>query len=132
MSKLSIVRESTHMTHQERIQESLNKASVKDFQGNKWGQRHAKVWARGREMGFSVMERGTPIVMMIEAWARYADQHAGRYESGIGDDGFLGPEWEQIGKSILALLNGECGDLDCGTVDALIRDMLKAEGFEEG
>src|SRR5574338_930214 len=70
------------------------------------------------------------IVRMIDAWASYADAHRARYESGIGDDGVLGDEWEAMGRAIRALLNGESGRLDCGTLDAFIPDTLNAEGFD--
>lgn len=69
------------------------------------------------------------MVAMLDAWAGYADAHRQRFESGIGDDGVLGPEWEKIGHSILRLLNGDCGRLDCGTIGGFIRDTLTAEGM---
>jgi hypothetical protein len=72
-----------------------------------------------------------PIVNLLDAWTRYANQHAARYDSGIGSDGVLGPEWATIGRAIRGLLNGESGRLDCGTLDGFILDTLKSEGFEE-
>lgn len=71
-----------------------------------------------------------PIVGLCLSWAAYADAHRARYESGIGDDGVLGAEWEAIGSAIRGLLNGECGRLDCGTLDAFLHDTLHAEGFD--
>lgn len=68
---------------------------------------------------------------MVQGAATYADAHAKRYESKIGDDGVLGPAWCDILRGVLTLLNGEMGRLDGGTVDGLIRDMLQAEGFDE-
>lgn len=50
---------------------------------------------------------------------------------GIGEDYVLGPEWATIGRALLALLNGETGRLDCGTLDGIIRDTLRAEGTED-
>jgi hypothetical protein len=70
------------------------------------------------------------IVGLLKGWIDYTNQHAARYESGIGDDGVLGPEWESIGRGILGLLNGESGRLDCGTLDSLIRNVLSSEGFD--
>lgn len=72
----------------------------------------------------------TGIALMLEGWAKYADAHRARYESGIGEDYVLGDEWETIGRSIRALLNGECGRFDCGTLDAFLSDTLHAEGFD--
>lgn len=68
------------------------------------------------------------IVSMLAGWATYADQHRARYESRVTDDGVMGDEWTGIGRSILALLNGETGRLDCGTLDGFIRDTLASEG----
>lgn len=70
------------------------------------------------------------IVDMIYALARYADDHHGRYESGIGQDGVLGADWAQAVNAVRGLLNGETGRLDCGTVDGLLCKMLELEGVE--
>ena len=70
-----------------------------------------------------------PILGMLTSWLQYADQHREAYESGIGDDYYLGPQWASIGRSLLSVLNGDTGRLDCGTLNALIRDVLVTEGF---
>ncbi len=71
------------------------------------------------------------IVSMAQGWALYAQNQKRRHGSSIGEDYVLGPEWAQIGKGILGLLNGETGRLDCGTVDGFIRDTFKANGFND-
>lgn len=109
-------------THAERIQYSLSRAAHKITGGNHWGARHCGAWANPKPQEL-------PIVRMIEAAAVYADNHKARFESPLGEDSFLGPEWGKIVKAIRALLNGECGRLDCGTVDSLLLDMLNAEGM---
>jgi len=88
-----------------------------------WKQRHTEAMRapRGRELA---------IVRMLQAWELYREQHRQAYESGIGDDGVLGPEWAAIGFAIRGLLNGDCGRLDCGTIDGGICDALTAEGFD--
>jgi hypothetical protein len=88
-----------------------------------WQDRHlqAVTMPKGPELG---------IVSLITGWAMYADTHRARYENGIGKDYFLGPCWAAIGANIRTLLNGECGRLDCGTLDAFLHDTLKAEGFD--
>lgn len=73
----------------------------------------------------------TPIVHMLKGWAKYAAQHYARYQSPIGSDYVLGPAWRNIGLGIRALLNGECGRLDCGTLDAFIVDTLHANGMDD-
>lgn len=66
----------------------------------------------------------------VDSYISAVSDHRARYESPIGDDGVLGPEWRDIGLGIRGLLNGETGRLDCGTLDAFILDTLKAEGIE--
>lgn len=70
------------------------------------------------------------IVGMLNGWHLYAGTHQFRFESPIGDDGVLGPEWQAIGQALLGLLNGNTGRLDCGTLDAFIRDTLTLAGAE--
>lgn len=70
-----------------------------------------------------------PIATMYVSWVQYANAHSRRFESGIGQDYVLGPEWERIGRALIGLLNGDCGALDCGTLDGNIRDTLSAEGY---
>ena len=71
-----------------------------------------------------------PIAGMLHAWLLYADLHRERFESGIGQDYVLGPEWAKIGAAIRGLLNGDCGRIDCGAVDSVIEATLKDEGFD--
>jgi hypothetical protein len=75
---------------------------------------------------------GDSLIQALNAWTEYARAHLRRYESNIGDDGFLGPVWCKWGLALRGLLNGETGDLDCGTLDSIIHDNLTAQGFEEG
>ncbi len=71
------------------------------------------------------------IVGMLNGWADYAEVHERRFESKISDDYVLGPEWEQIGKGIRGLLNGETDSrLDCGTLDAFILNTLQDHGVD--
>lgn len=69
------------------------------------------------------------VTLLLSSWLTYADNHFERFDSKIGDGDILGEPWARIGVSIIQLLNGETGGLDCGTVDALIRDVLVDEGF---
>lgn len=112
------------------IQKMLEETTGKTFQENRWGKRHVDAWERAIHGGVARHYKGSAVVRMMDDWALYADSHFDHYDAPIGDDGFLGPEWEQIGKSLLAMLNGEMGDFDCGTLDGLIRDILTSQGFE--
>ena len=93
-----------------------------------WQDRHDRAWSMGIQNG--PFENGG--VMMLKGWRDYATAHKERYEDTISNDGFLGREWLALGKSLRALLNGETGRLDCGTVDAFILDTLAEHGFSEG
>jgi hypothetical protein len=66
---------------------------------------------------------------MLRGWIEYAETHAKRYESTIGEDYALGPAWADIGKAMLTLLSGDLGRLDGSTLDGIIRDNLKEQGF---
>ena len=83
--------------------------------------RHVRAW-----------HNGGPIVGMIRALALYADMHAERFESPLGEDYVLGPAGLDMLKGLRTLLNGELGGLDCGTLDTLAHDMAEAAGFNRG
>ncbi len=86
---------------------------------------------KGRHM--MEVKRDHPIAAMVEALNSYAVIHAERFSSTLAEDYVLGPAWLDAAKGVRALLNGECGGLDCGTVDAAIVKMVTdAAGFEEG
>lgn len=114
--------------HAALIRKSLEKATKMWTNGR--GQRHVNAWLAAVPSSGRSLKPGDSIVRLVEAMAQYADAHRHQFDSGIGEDYVLGPEWEKIGRAVLALLNGDCGALDCGMVDGLVRDMLKAEGFD--
>lgn len=87
--------------------------------------RHCAAWREPSSRAESA------IVGMVNAAADYADQHEAKFETKIGDDGVLGPHWQAIVNGIRGLLDGECGRLDCGTVNSLLCEMLRREEFEE-
>lgn len=72
----------------------------------------------------------TPIVTMIGGWILYARRHLAQYQSTIGEDGVLGPEWEAIGDALRGLLNGELGRLDAGTLDHRILQVMRDNDVE--
>jgi len=88
-----------------------------------WALRHELAWRepQGPETG---------IVGMVRAWQLYGARHMARNGAGLSADAFLGPEWARIGAALRELLNGDCGRLDCGTVDALIADELMRQGYD--
>ena len=90
-----------------------------------WGTRHINAvrFPRGNEVGYIDMLRG---------WLWYADNHHNQFDSGIGEDYYTGDIWSRIGIELRALLNTDIGQrLDLGTLDGIILESLKAEGFSE-
>ena len=73
---------------------------------------------------------GHVVARAIETWCVYAARHARLYGSRIGEDRVLGPAWADWGRALRALLNGDCGDLDCGTLDMIVHDNLREQGFD--
>ncbi len=72
---------------------------------------------------------GNAVESMINAWADYAAAYRAEYGQEIRHDGFLGPEWRDVGKSLAAMLNGELGAHDGGTLDRCIGDTFLLNGY---
>lgn len=90
-------------------------------------------WAERHYAAIASPKPGTleeAVSHLLKGWCEYADAHEAAYGSTIGEDGVLGEPWAEMGRGLLRLLNGDCGRLDCGIIDGLIRDHLRAEGFE--
>lgn len=68
------------------------------------------------------------LVCLMHGLSEYADAHRRAYESAIGDDGVLGEHWRDIVASVVGLLNGEAGRLDCGTLDGQLRRLAEDNG----
>lgn len=99
------------------------KAEAKTIEQNSsWVKLHNKAidWPLGMEV---------PIVKMLHFWEMYAVKHEQEFDSKIGEDYVLGPEWQTIGESIRGLLNGVTGRLDCGTLDSFILQTMREQGF---
>ena len=91
---------------------------------HQWRQIHAQAWA----MPLPGFERA--IVSGCKALSEYRATHAARHCAPIGEDHFLGPVWLAWARAIRALLNGETGRLDCGTIDQFLCDEYLAAGFD--
>lgn len=115
------------------IAESLS-AGKPDPCNSGWHGRHVKAWRMPGSQGPGAHGEGRyferPLRDLFIALADYADAHALRYGSALGDDCMLGPAWLDALKAARVLLNGELGRLDGGTLDALAFDMAEAAGFE--
>ena len=120
------------------MQTNTGTANRKMPNTNGWADRHDAAWGlQGPDCHARKSEGNAPFLMeqaitaMAKGWALYAETHALRFGDKISEDYVLGPEWLQAGKAIRALLNGETGRLDCGTVDSFILDAIHAAGFTE-
>ncbi len=97
-----------------------------------WKGRHSRAIERALRNvnGTAGVYAGDSLAQAINAWCEYASAHLRRHESPIGADYILGDAWKYWGLQLRILLNGETGDLDCGTLDTIIHDNLK-EQFPE-
>ena len=89
-----------------------------------WQERHAAAW-NAPHIG---VERA--IVTLLKAWHNYGNEV--RLETGysMGEDGYLGPEYEEIAHALVRMLSGPCGNrLDLGYLDAYVRETLKEHGL---
>ncbi len=95
---------------------------------------HKESWAVMHDIAINAADlalgnQGQAVAAMLNAWLAYADLHARRFESTIGDDGVLGEGWADIGRGLRCLLNGETGKLDAGTCASAITKALESNGF---
>jgi hypothetical protein len=67
----------------------------------------------------------------IASWIEMAVAYRDRFASGIGEDYVIAPLWYQQGEGLRGMLNLDMGPLDCGSLDAVIRETLLAEGWKE-
>lgn len=102
----------------------LAKVSRKTIGSNNWGLRHAAAWDRPK--GGETHER--TIVELVTALGQIGDtvKEGGR---GVKDDYVLRPIFMGLARNCVALLNFDCGRLDCGTVDRTVRAIAENEGL---
>lgn len=91
-------------------------------------------WKRRHAVAMAAPEPGSheqAVAEMVKAWKLYAAAHERAYGGKVGKDSVLGPAWESIGHALRALLNGETGRLDCGTLDSDILKLMERNGIAE-
>lgn len=99
-----------------------------------WKGRHSRAVERGiaSVRSHRTVFQGDCLVQGINAWCEYASAYERRYEaSEIGND-LIGDWWKDWGLALHKLLDAESGDLDCGTLSAIILGNLTEQGFKEG
>lgn len=83
---------------------------------------HGQAWVAPRGME-------KPVVQLVYAIASYGDAVMSELRWNIGDDYVLGAYWKDLIQATRGLLNGDCGRLDCGTVDHMLCEMQRAAGL---
>lgn len=68
---------------------------------------------------------------MFSAWASYAGTHKRMYDTDLAEDYVLGPQWVEMGRCLIGLLNGVTGKIDCGNFDRNVRKVALAAGFDQ-
>lgn len=106
------------------IRDSLATARRLVHGRNDYGRAHCTAWHEPSHG----LERG--IVGAVKALADLADD-AEAMGLPIGEDGYGGDYWLQIASAVVKLMSADCGRLDGGTVDRLVRDMARTAGFDE-
>lgn len=116
----------TRTTNQAIIEQHVVEVYGKHFHENQWGKRHAEAWTNPKP-GPEKM-----IKSQIVALAEYADEyHRASWAEGydeICDDGYAGQSWLSIASNVVHLLSMDLGRFDGGTLDSLIRDIVRNEG----
>lgn len=95
-----------------------------------WATRYADAMVEGSMFTDTALKQSGGVAQLVFGWAAYADAHRLRFGSMVGEDGFLGPHWGEIGVMLTYLLNGDIGRLDGGLTDTLIRDIAELNGID--
>jgi hypothetical protein len=91
-----------------------------------WAERHAAAWTDS-----SIGKLTTAAVCYADDYRKSYGSDAGdQYPTQLGSDYVLGDAWFQMIDGIRTLLNGDLGDLDGGSCDALLVALLEGEGFD--
>lgn len=86
------------------------------------------------------MERGEPIIVMLDCLLKYAEAHHVRYNSTLAEDHVLGDIWLSALKSVHGLLDGDgavammlgrtTDSKDNGACESVFADCLRMAGFD--
>lgn len=93
-----------------------------------WQDRHLSAWIAPADGGEAAIKSA------IIGLAGFADDwNLGEVTEdydGVCTDGYCGPYFEQMAGAIIGLLSMDIGRFDAGTLDGLIRDIVRNEGGE--
>lgn len=86
------------------------------------------------------MERGEPLIIMLDCLLKYAESYRLRNESDLADDMVMGEYWLDSLKAVHSLLNGDgqvamhlgrtTGSKDNGACESVFADCLTMAGFD--
>lgn len=93
---------------------------IETHQNAPWAVRH----------NLEVQRNLNPVVLAFNALQAMAESHEARFETPIGDDYILGDHWKDMAIGLRGMLNGDCGDLDCGTMDEAILKLAESHGMD--
>lgn len=105
-----------------KLQSIVNLHAVK-LEPSDWAARHQKAWDNP-----NATERG--IKNIIKGYATLADSYASGHGMLLGEDGYFSEHARDMIQAMIAYLNFDCGRLDCGTLDRLIRELASESGVE--
>lgn len=87
------------------------------------------------------MERGEPIIVMLDGLLKYAETYRERFEGNLADDQVLGDYWLDALKAVHGLLNGDgqvamklnrtTDSKDNGACEQVFSDALRIAGFDD-
>lgn len=112
------------MTHMNAVNAVTTDMFLRGHKEEAWAKLHWERWVMGGNKWASTLRK------LIEGLALYADGYSEVYRTPIGEDAVMGKAWRDAVLAIRGMLDGECGGLDCGTLDTMLLDMIRREGME--
>jgi hypothetical protein len=111
-----------------RIAEMGKRYAAGKGRGYNFGARHCAAF--NMPLRPAVTPLGALVVRTVTSAAKYADWHLAEYGTPIGHDYVLGEGFARILQGVRTLLNGDTGNLDCGTLDSMILDIASVNGID--
>lgn len=94
--------------------------------GEQWALNSANALIAGQQFTPQAIALSHGWAQALWGWVALADSHLEQYGSRIGNDGYAGPYWTDIGRALLKLLSTDIGYLDGGMCDEALRQIAEA------
>lgn len=97
---------------------------------------HSSAWLSSHVLGLkgqgqeAKLKHERALKSLIHGLALYIDAHNELLDAHVGEDGYCGEPIRDIAAAVIALLAGERGRLDSGTLDHYIREMCEVGKVE--